>query len=84
MLNLRERVDHEPRLLPYLLSALTDPVPAVSAQAVQVLHALGAAYEAEHAKELDEVGVRCSVANTGVTWYTAVWLTEILPTMYTG
>jgi hypothetical protein len=30
MLNLRERVDHEPRLLPYALSALCDDSPQVS------------------------------------------------------
>lgn len=32
MLNLRERVDHEPRLLPYALSALNDACPQVRAR----------------------------------------------------
>lgn len=31
MLNLRERVDHESRLMPYALSALDDPHPQVRA-----------------------------------------------------
>ncbi len=57
MTNLRERIDHEPRLLPYLLSALTDPVPAVCEAAVTALEGVGRVYEQDHAKELEQVGV---------------------------
>ncbi len=55
LLHLRERIDHEPRLLPYVLSALTDKAPLVADEAVRALDALGRAHEQEHAKELAEV-----------------------------
>jgi hypothetical protein len=29
MINLRERMDHEPRLMPYVISALNDVSPAI-------------------------------------------------------
>jgi len=45
LLELPERAEHRPRLLPYLLAAL-------AAAAAAALQALGAQYEREHASEL--------------------------------
>ena len=55
MLTLTERLDHESRLLPYVLSGLTDECPTVQTAALQLLEQLGAAYEKEHEKELLEL-----------------------------
>jgi len=52
LLELPERAEHRPRLLPYLLAALADPAPALAAAAAAALQALGAQYEREHASEL--------------------------------
>lgn len=52
MLTLRERTDHEARLLPYLLSGLCDESPAVVESALQLLDQLGQQYEQEHEKDL--------------------------------
>ncbi|KAF5842633.1 armadillo-type protein [Dunaliella salina] len=54
MLNLRERVDHEPRLLPYALSALNDSCPQVVEEALVLLDKLGEQYEREHANDLKD------------------------------
>lgn len=54
MLNLDERVDHESRLIPFVLSALSDESPDVSTKAVEILTNLGAQYELEHAEELKD------------------------------
>ncbi len=54
MTTLRERLDHEPRLLPYVLSALCDESAAVVEAALQLLDTLGAQYEREHEKELKD------------------------------
>jgi len=45
LLSLRERRDHEPRLLPYLLSGLCDDHPGVVGAAVELLDQLGQLYE---------------------------------------
>ncbi len=52
LLELPDRDEHRPRLLPYLLAALADPVPALAAAAAAALEALGAQYERDHAAEL--------------------------------
>jgi hypothetical protein len=52
MLTLRERRDHEPRLLPYVLSGMCDESPAVVDAALQILDQLGQQYEQEHDSEL--------------------------------
>lgn len=54
MLALRERTDHEARLLPYLLSGLCDESPVVVQAALQLLDQLGQQYEKEHAKDLED------------------------------
>jgi hypothetical protein len=41
MLNLRERIDHEPRLMPYALSALDDEAPQVRGCGVEVAGGAG-------------------------------------------
>jgi hypothetical protein len=72
MLTLTERLDHESRLLPYVLSGLTDDCPAVQAAAVQLLEQLGAAYEKEHEKELLELyayGGEDLVGGPGNKWH---------------
>ena len=52
LLDLPQREEHRPRLLPYLLAALGDPAPDLAAAAAAHLTALGAQYEREHASEL--------------------------------
>ena len=52
LLELPDRDEHRPRLLPYLLAALADPAPTLAAAAAAALEALGAQYEREHAAEL--------------------------------
>ncbi|GMH40548.1 hypothetical protein BSKO_08452 [Bryopsis sp. KO-2023] len=54
MLNLRERLDHESRLIPYALSALNDECPEVAAEAVRLMDALGLQYEKEHQEDLKD------------------------------
>ena len=55
MLHLPERVDHTPRLLPFVLSGLTDGTNDVVAATTTALGALGRAYEADHAEELAQL-----------------------------
>ena len=52
MTTLVERADHEPRLLPYVMSAVADEAAAVRDAALALLTALGAQYENEHEKDL--------------------------------
>jgi hypothetical protein len=59
MLRLRERSDHEGRLLPYVLAALVDDAPAVAAEAAALLEDLGQQYEEEHAQEVRELRAYC-------------------------
>jgi hypothetical protein len=55
MLRLRERTDHEGRLLPFVLAALVDETQAVSEAAAALLDELGAQYEREHESEVQEL-----------------------------
>lgn len=52
LLTLRERRDHEARLLPYVLSGICDESPAVVEAALQLLEQLGQQYEREHEADL--------------------------------
>ena len=52
MTTLVERTDHESRLLPYVLSAMSDENDRVATEAARLLEDLGAQYEREHEKEL--------------------------------
>ena len=52
MLRLRERIDHHARLMPYALSALSDPSPSVQLAALKILDDLGAQWEEEHKADL--------------------------------
>lgn len=54
MLNLVERVDHESRLIPFVISALSDESPDISAKAVEILSDLGKQYEREHSEDLKD------------------------------
>lgn len=54
MLTLTERMDHEGRLLPYVLSALCDDAPSVRDAAVKLLEQLGELFEKDHQKDLIE------------------------------
>ncbi|GMF21557.1 unnamed protein product [Phytophthora fragariaefolia] len=55
MVNLPDRYDHESRLLPYLLSAVSDEDPLISQDAVKTLAVLGEQYEREHGEEVIEI-----------------------------
>ncbi|KAL3672344.1 hypothetical protein V7S43_003033 [Phytophthora oleae] len=65
MTNLPDRYDYESRLLPYLLSAVSDEDPTISEDALKTLEILGERYEREHGEE---------VSNT-------VWTEKILQTI---
>ncbi|EGZ24649.1 hypothetical protein PHYSODRAFT_484633 [Phytophthora sojae] len=55
MVNLPDRYDHESRLLPYLLSAVSDEDTAISQDALKTLEVLGERYEREHGEEVIEI-----------------------------
>ncbi|ETM99364.1 hypothetical protein PPTG_18836 [Phytophthora nicotianae INRA-310] len=55
MVNLPDRYDHESRLLPYLLSAVSDEDPEISGDALKTLEILGERYEREHGEEVIEI-----------------------------
>jgi hypothetical protein len=52
---LDERLDHLGRLLPYLLTALSDEHPSVQRRALEQLDGIGALYEKDNAKDLKDV-----------------------------
>ena len=52
MLTLRERIDHHARLMPYALSALSDPSKDVQRAALKLMDDLGLQYEEEHQQDL--------------------------------
>ncbi|KAL0039469.1 hypothetical protein WJX79_009522 [Trebouxia sp. C0005] len=54
MLTLRERIDHHARLMPYALSALSDPSQDVQRAALKLLNDLGMQYEEEHQQDLKD------------------------------
>jgi hypothetical protein len=55
MTNLPDRYDHESRLMPYLLSAVSDENNEISRDAMQTLAFLGRRYEDEHGEEILEM-----------------------------
>ena len=59
---LDERIDHQGRLLPYLVSALCDLHPAVQQRALRHIEAVGELYEQDHADELKDI--LCYLPNT--------------------
>jgi hypothetical protein len=82
MLTLRERRDHEPRLLPYVLSGICDESPAVVQAALQLLDQLGQQYEQEHEAELAdmlrfadrlECGAEAQLMQAGGLRYAGSW-----------
>lgn len=82
MLTLRERRDHEARLLPYILSGICDESPAVVQAALQFLDKLGQQYEQEHEAELADMlrfadrlewGAEAQLMQAGGLRYAASW-----------
>ncbi len=74
LVTLRERADHAPRLLPYILAALSDDTPSTVAAAMCHLDVLGAAHEVEHAALLADA-IRFGEAASGGAeraWATAL------------
>ena len=55
MLDMHERLDHEARLMPYVLSALNDESAAASDFALATLERLGAQYEKEKKDDLKDI-----------------------------
>ncbi|RLN44546.1 hypothetical protein BBJ28_00019849 [Nothophytophthora sp. Chile5] len=55
MVNLPDHYDHESRLMPYLLSAVSDEDDTISYSAMETLAVLGERYEREHGEEVLEV-----------------------------
>ncbi|KAL0032856.1 hypothetical protein WJX77_002978 [Trebouxia sp. C0004] len=54
MLTLRERIDHHARLMPYALSALSDPSKDVQRAALKLMDDVGVQYEEEHQQDLKD------------------------------
>ena len=52
--NLNERLDHEPRLLPYVLSGLTDPVASIQASALEWVRVLGEQHVGDNEQEFKD------------------------------
>ncbi|GFR41385.1 hypothetical protein Agub_g2068, partial [Astrephomene gubernaculifera] len=71
MTGLRERLDHEARLLPYVLSALNDESPEIQSDAVSLLERLGAQYESDHEKELKDTLAYLPAEAHGIGWQAA-------------
>lgn len=61
MLTLRERIDHHARLMPYALSALSDPSRDVQTAALKLMDDLGIQYEQEHQQDLKVCGAILSL-----------------------
>ena len=55
LLHLDERIDHQGRLLPYLITGLTDSHPHVRQRSLQLLEAIGVLYEKDNEKELKDI-----------------------------
>lgn len=68
MTRLRERMDHEARLLPFVLSALNDEAPEIQAEAVDLLERLGVQYEKDHEKDLKDMLAYLPVEAHGIGW----------------
>ncbi|GAX77040.1 hypothetical protein CEUSTIGMA_g4487.t1 [Chlamydomonas eustigma] len=68
MLNLPERMDHEHRLMPYLLSALNDEVPQIQAEALETLEAVGKLYIKDHEKEVEDACRYLPEEARGLVW----------------
>lgn len=69
---LPERNDHQPRLLPYVLSALCDESHTVVEAALKLLDQLGSQYEAEHEKGVREAVEYLPPEAHGVGWADAL------------
>jgi hypothetical protein len=52
---LKDRFDLEPRLIPYMLSGLFDPIPDLASLAFEILEEVGELYETEKEKEIREI-----------------------------
>ncbi|GIL43408.1 hypothetical protein Vafri_1181 [Volvox africanus] len=68
MTQLRERMDHESRLLPFVLSALNDEAPEIQADAVGLLERLGTQYEQDHEKDLKDTVSYLPEEAHGIGW----------------
>ncbi|GLI68794.1 hypothetical protein VaNZ11_013291 [Volvox africanus] len=68
MTQLRERMDHESRLLPFVLSALNDEAPEIQADAVGLLERLGAQYEQDHEKDIKDTLSYLPEEAHGIGW----------------
>ncbi|KAK9798218.1 hypothetical protein WJX73_007961 [Symbiochloris irregularis] len=55
MTHLDSRQEHEGRLLPYLLAALSDSCPAISNAAWSILQQVGGVYERDHESEVQDM-----------------------------
>ena len=55
LMHLDERIDHQGRLLPYLVSALTDSHEPVRQRALQHIDSIGALYEKDNEKDLKDI-----------------------------
>jgi hypothetical protein len=72
---LDERLDHQGRLLPYLLTALSDSHPAVASRAFDQIERIGALYELDNAGELKDVLYYLPTEAHNIGWLTTtdVW-----------
>lgn len=55
LLHLDERIDHQGRLLPYLVTGLTDTHPEVQQRSLSLLEEIGTLYEKDNEKDLKDI-----------------------------
>lgn len=55
LLHLDERIDHQGRLLPYLMTGLTDTHPEVQQRSLALLEEIGVLYEKDNEKDLKDI-----------------------------
>lgn len=54
LIRLPDKVDHEPRFFPYLLSGLFDPTEEIQQTVFEIIEEMGALYEEEYEEKLRE------------------------------
>eukprot|EP00892_Ulva_mutabilis_P010543 jgi/Ulvmu1/7861/UM004_0092.1 len=68
LLHLDERIDHQGRLLPYLITGLTDTSPQVQERSLQLLEEIGVLYEKDNEKDLKDILVYLPEEAHNIGW----------------
>ncbi|KAG1672600.1 hypothetical protein FOA52_002080 [Chlamydomonas sp. UWO 241] len=84
MLRLPERMDHEHRLMPYLISALDDESTQVQDKALALLHLVGDLYIKDHAAEVEDMHRYLPEQAHGLAWNAGAKLGACTGLVYGG